>query len=88
MQPVTKIIYQIKVCSSFIKTPKKCKCVINEEIVEIATVIVIKKVYLYKQKALSSEITTSSIIVMIIEAKMQWSNFTKPFNWFVKYEHV
>lgn len=52
MQPVTKIKYQINVCSSFIKTRRKCKCVINENIVEIATFIVIKRINLnlYKQR--------------------------------------
>lgn len=87
MQPVTKIIYQIKVCSSFIKSQRKCKSVINQEIVENATVrFVIKKVNLYKQRALSSEITSSSIIGMIIEAKTQI--LQNLLNWFVKYEHV
>lgn len=81
MQQVTKIKYQINVCSLFIKTQRKCKCVINEKILDIATVIVMKiiNVNLYKKSALSSDITSSSIIVMIIEAKTQWSNFTKHF---------
>lgn len=57
MQPVTKIKCQNKVCNSFIKTQRKCKCVINEEIVAIATVIVMKRinVNLYREKKIKTK---------------------------------
>lgn len=44
MPPVTKIKCQNKVCNTFNKTQRKCKCVINEEIVAIATVFVMKRI--------------------------------------------
>lgn len=86
MQRVTKIECQNKVCNSFNYTQRKFKCVINEEIVAIATKRINVNPLPRKknnknqkpskfQPARMLRLNSSSIIVIIIEAKTQCSNF-------------